>query len=175
MLVRRSIANGRCLSIANANNGGMQIPSAQGIRDEIQDLRLKRLFEFLDNFDGTDAEAAAKLGVQPGFFSQFKLDKKNKGRRSIGEVLARRMEMNAGLPRLWFDNVITADNRLTYRDLEFIRALRSMPDQTQASIESLVLGFAGQKREPDRNLDADISQRVVHESGRKFHVSGGSK
>ena len=74
-------------------------------RSRYAEIRRKRLIHFVDTFDGSDKDAAAKLGIDPGYLSQLKMGKsrdKPTG-RDIGEDVARGMEEAAGLHIYWFD------------------------------------------------------------------------
>lgn len=141
MLVTSSIADARCTPIALTNTRRMGDSRTDEIRGEIQATRIRRLFEFRERFD-TDADAAKALGVNPGYFSQFKLKKPNKGKRGIGEVVARRMEETAGLPRYWFDDIVPSDQTLSYREYRIIEAFRHLPDAAQNEWEGLLLRLA---------------------------------
>lgn len=155
MLVRSSIANGHCQPIAGSNNCGMAKDRTKEIREEIQAIRKRRLLEFLSSCD-SNKDAAEKLGVEPGFFSQFKLDKKNKGRRPIGEALARRMEEEAHLPRLWFDDIVISDQQLSYRELRLIEYFRRLSDEaTKKNYEEILHRLAEGQRGYDPQIDID--------------------
>lgn len=80
---------------------------------DLQKTRHRRLIEFLQQFK-TNREAASKLGIDASHLSQLKMGGDRKGGRNIGEHLARKMEQNAGLPALWFDDtrhLVAVDER----------------------------------------------------------------
>lgn len=101
----------------------------------ITQVRHRRLLEFVSGFE-TEAEAAAALGISPGYLSQLKMGSKpgRKTGRNIGERLARSMERAAVLPNLWFDGIESASAALSADEVTLVSRYRKVSPQARLNV-----------------------------------------
>jgi len=152
MLAHPSIACAYCLPIATADNRSME--TREEIAERIRDTRRRRLREFIQTFKDrgeTQAAAAEKLGIAPEFISQLKMN----DHRGIGEPLARYMELCAGLPMLWFDELVV-DSHVTPRERLLLEHFRMAPSDIQLATETILERHTARPDDPQADIDTVV-------------------
>lgn len=128
----------------------------------IRECRRHRLLEIKrrQNFD-TDKELCDYVGIEPGFYSQLKKDK------SIGEVLARTIELRLRKPRYWLDGV--DDVRMLTRDESLLVDIyRGLAADRQTLLLGTAEQFSSSHQSPRKEAKNRNHETWVHEDTAEY-------
>lgn len=112
---------------------------------ESKEIRLRNLLALASGYK-RNAEFCQKIGMNPTYFSQLKTR-----RKTVGDELARRIEVTMGLPRGYLDTQKTeppaTTSQIPVETLGIAYALESLSPATREALSRLIYTLAAEATE----------------------------